>query len=130
MSIGYAARAQELVGRRFRAQGRGEGGLDCVGVVLATFDIPNDQVRRDYRLRGNHLLELREGLGKNFRRVAKAQLRAGDVLVLKAGDDQLHLAVKTLEGYVHAHAGLRRVVETPGVPQGPLLGIYRKRRGR
>ena len=47
----YAERARALVGTRFRAQGRGVGGLDCVGVVLATFGLPLHLVRRDYRLR-------------------------------------------------------------------------------
>ena len=128
MKIDYAARAQALVGRRFRAQGRGEDGLDCVGVVLATFDLAADLARQNYPLRGNHLPELRHALSCHFRRVSKAELRAGDVMLLCAGPDQFHLAVRTDQGFVHAHAAIRRVVETPGEPQWPLLGVYRKRR--
>jgi hypothetical protein len=41
--------------------------------------------------------------------------------------EQLHLAVLTDAGFVHAHAGLRRVVETAGMPEWPVIGIYRKR---
>jgi hypothetical protein len=130
MTIDYAARAQALVGTRFRAQGRGEGGLDCVGVVLATFDIPASAVRCDYSLRGEHLPEVRAALDRFFRRVAISQLRPGDVMLLKAGERQAHLAVGTAAGFVHAHAGIRRVVETPGDPAWPLLGVYRKRRAR
>lgn len=52
----------------------------------------------------------------------KAKIASG---VIQA---QLHLAVRTKQGFVHAHAGIRRVVETPGEPQWPLLGAYRKRR--
>ena len=130
MTIDHAARAQALVGTRFRAQGRGEGGLDCVGVVLTVFGIPADTVRRDYQLRGDHLREVRETLAAHFRRVAKTQLRAGDVMLLNAGEEQLHLAVRTTRGFVHGHAGIRRVVETPGLPGWPLLGVYRKRRSR
>jgi hypothetical protein len=37
--------------------------------------------------------------------------------------------VRTNAGFVHAHAGIRRVVETPGMPEWPLLAVYRKRRG-
>ena len=74
--------------------------------------------------------DLRKELLRHFRRVSPRQMRAGDVLLLRAGDRQLHLAVRTDIGFVHAHAGLRRVVETPGVPEWPLLGVYRKRRGR
>jgi hypothetical protein len=128
MTTDYAARAQALVGTRFRAQGRGEDGLDCVGVVLAAFDIPSTDVPRRYRLRGDHLNELREQLQLRFRRVAKTALRSGDVMLLCASEQQPHLAVRTDCGFVHAHAGIRRVVETPGMPDWPLLGVYRKRR--
>src|SRR5438552_10927104 len=120
MRVDYAARAQALVGTRFRAQGRGESGLDCVGVVLTTFNIPTDAVRRDYRLRGDHVREVRQGLQLHFRRVAHTQIRAGDLMLLAVGDEQLHFAVCTAQGYVHAHAGIRRVVETPGKPEWPL----------
>lgn len=128
MTIDYAARAQALAGTRFRVQGRGPGGLDCVGVVLATFDIPSAPVRHDYRMRGEHLGELREQLELHFRRVGRTALRAGDVMLLLAGEQRPHLAVRTKRGFVHAHAGVRRVVETPGMPEWPLLGAYRKRR--
>lgn len=129
MVIDHAARARTLVGTRFRAQGRGDGGLDCVGVVVATFDLPPDAVRRDYCLRGDHLAEARALLERFCRRVPSSKLRAGDVMLLSVGDRQLHLGVRTESGFVHAHAGLRRVVETPGIPEWPLLGVYRKRRG-
>ena len=53
MKIDYAARAQALVGTRFRPQGRGEGGLDCVGVVIETFALPDHAAARDDRRRGD-----------------------------------------------------------------------------
>ena len=43
-------------------------------------------------------------------------------------DDQLHLGILTRQGFVHADACLRRVVETPGAPSWPVAGIYRLRR--
>ena len=129
MKIDYAARARALVGMRFRPQGRGTSGLDCVGVVLATFDIPAATVPQDYRMRGGQLGELRRRLDERFRRIARSALRAGDVMLLLAGEQQPHLAVRTPRGFVHAHAGIRRVVETPGMPEWPILGVYRKRRG-
>jgi hypothetical protein len=49
-------------------------------------------------------------------------------MLMQVSDDQLHLGVRTAAGFVHAHAHLRRVVETPGLPEWPLLGAYRKRR--
>ena len=125
MSIDYAARARALVGTRFRLQGRGEGGLDCVGVVLATFGIDAAIVRRDYRLRDVERVEIDAALRKHFRRVSRAKV--GDVLLLDAGKRQLHLAIQTDDGFVHAHAGIGRVVETPGSSEWPVLGAYRKR---
>ena len=130
MRIDYGARARALVGTRYRAQGRGEDGLDCVGVIIATFGIPHDLARRDYRLRGDHSSEIGEQLDVHFRRVSRSQMRAGDIILLAPRTEQLHLAVRTDRGFVHAHAGIRRVVETPGEPEWPLIAVYRKRRGR
>lgn len=129
MTANYAARARALVGTRFRPQGRGEEGLDCVGVVIASYQIPADAVRGDYALRGDRLNEARRALEAPFRRIPRSQLRPGDLMLLQTGESQLHFAVRTDRGFVHAHAGIRRVVETPGLPEWPLLGAYRRRRG-
>lgn len=128
MSIDYAERARALVGTPFRLQGRGREGVDCIGVALATFDLPADSVRRDYRMRGDHACEARTQLELLFRCVLQTWLRPGDLMMMRVSSDQLHFGVRTGAGFVHAHAGLRRVVETPGTPEWPLLGIYRKRR--
>jgi hypothetical protein len=47
-------------------------------------------------------------------------------LLLAPSDDQVHFAILTANGFVHAHAGLRRVVETPGKPEWPLIGAFRR----
>lgn len=130
MTIDYVARARALVGTRFRLQGRDRDGLDCVGVIVATFGLSPSAVRHDYAMRGNSLDDMRGAIDQNFRRVSTIQIRSSDVMLLAAGGGQPHLAVRTDEGFVHAHAGLRRVVETPGLPEWPILGVYRKRRGR
>jgi hypothetical protein len=49
------------------------------------------------------------------------------LLLLAPAGDQLHLAIRCAQGFVHAHAGIGRVVETPGEPQWPVLAVYRKR---
>ena len=125
MAIEHAERARALVGTRFRPQGRDTQGLDCIGVVIATFGIPADDVPRDYRLSGGRSEKLIERLGKTLRKVRK--LKMGDVMLMELSAEQLHLGVRTEAGFVHAHAGLRRVVETPGMPEWPVIGIYRKR---
>ena len=130
MKIDFAERARALVGTPFRLQGRGElaCGLDCVGVAIATYELSVEKVRRNYRLRGDHAGEIVDFLSEDFRRVPSARLRPGDLILMRVSDDQLHLGVRTDAGLVHAHAGLRRVVETPGLPEWPMLGAYRKRR--
>ena len=127
MAIDYAERARALVGARFRLQGRSEAGLDCVGLVLETFGIPTNDVRRNYRFRGDHRGEIEQALRAFFRPVPTADARPGDVMLLEVASDQFHLAVRTDLGFVHAHAGIGRVVETPGAPQWPVLCTYRKR---
>jgi hypothetical protein len=123
----YEARARALVGTRFRPQGRGIGGLDCVGVALAVYEISGRDIPADYQPRGAHDSKVREGLRTLFRRIGPAASRPGDLLLMKPAADQFHIGIRTTAGFVHAHAGLRRVVETPGAPEWPVTATYRKR---
>lgn len=127
MKRDFAGRARALVGARFRPQGRDADGMDCVGLVLQTFDLPEDSARRNYRLRGWHREEIEEGLRHHFRPIRRSQRRPGDVLLLSVADDQLHLGICTDAGFVHAHARIGKVVETPGEPEWPVLAVYRRR---
>jgi murein DD-endopeptidase / murein LD-carboxypeptidase len=116
--------ARSLVGAPFRPQGRaGDPGLDCIGLAAAALGVPN--VPRDYALRDVDLGRLEEGLRKAGLQPAKVSA-PGAVLVMNAGSDQLHLGIWTGSGLVHADAGLRRVVERPGPPPWPVLGIWIK----
>ena len=128
MTIDYSERARALVGTPFRPQGRGIGGLDCVGLALSTYGFAAESVRRDYRLRGDHEAEIRDYLRRRFRSVELLEALPGDLMLLRIASDQLHLAVRTVRGFVHADAQLRKIVETPGEPRWPIVGIYRKRR--
>jgi len=129
MQPDFAERARALIGTAFRPQGRETYGLDCVGLVLRTFDLPADSVRRDYCLKGDHRDEVFSELKRLFRKVTMTGQRPGDVMVMAVRDDQLHLGIQTDLGFVHAHAGIGRVVETPGRPEWPVLAVFR-RRGR
>jgi len=117
------ANARALIGVRFRPQGRAPArGLDCIGVVAAAIDVATPP--GDYPLRGGSATRLAAALAAaGLRAVAAA--RPGDVLVLAAGPAQLHLGIVTGEGLVHGDAGLRRVVERPGPPPWPIVGIWR-----
>lgn len=128
MTHDHAERARALVGVGFRPQGRSaQAGLDCVGLVLATFEIADAAIRRNYRLRGDYRAEIETSLSEHFRRVRPSKQRPGDVLLLSVASDQLHLAVRTDSGFVHADAKVGRAVETPGVPKWRIAGVYRKR---
>jgi len=117
------ARARACLGTAFRPQGRRpEWGLDCIGLVA--FAIEADGVPFDYTLRGEPLELLNSGLERaGLGRVPDA--RPGDILVIRAGPEQLHLGILTQTGLIHADAGLRRVVERPGAFAWPVLSAWR-----
>ena len=123
MAEDMEAAALSLVGTRFRLHGRvPETGLDCVGVVALAVGV---EVAGGYGLRGGGVSEVTARIaGAGLASVAVAL--PGDVLLMRAGPAQLHLAVKTARGFVHADAGLRRVVERPGDPEWEVLGIWRR----
>lgn len=117
-------RARSLIGCRFRPQGRDPTlGLDCVGLVTHVFAIPTDLVRRDYRLRGRHRQELESELARFLSPVANA--RPGDVLLCEVAARQMHLAIHCGGSFIHADAGLRLIVETPGKPRWPVVAAFR-----
>jgi cell wall-associated NlpC family hydrolase len=122
-------RARAIVGVPFRPQGRESGtGFDCVGVILHACGIPADEIRRDYRLRGQHHQEIANELSIRFRPVCPGHRRVGDVLLCAIGRDQVHLAIDCGGSFVHADARLRKVVETPGQPAWPIIAAFRGRR--
>lgn len=119
-------RARSLVEVRFQPQGRDPAtGLDCVGVVLWTFGIPPERVRRDYRLRGTHGAEIGPVLSRWFTRIDPMQSCAGDVMLFAVRETQAHLAINCAGTFIHADASLRRVVETPMPPAWPIAGAFR-----
>ena len=122
-----AARARALVGARFRPQGRDPAvGLDCVGTAAAAAGVPAGRIRRDYPMRGHSLAEMEAELqGLGCAAVEIEAMAAGDVVLCEAGPLQLHIAVLTGEGFVHADAGLRMVVERPLPLPWPIRRVWR-----
>lgn len=59
------------------------------------------------------------------RPVAAAAAAPGDIALFEVAPDRPHLAILTDTGLVHAHAGLRRVVEGPADPDWRVVGLYR-----
>ena len=116
-----ARAAQALVGARFRLHGRDvAGGLDCVGVVAAA--LGGAAVPTGYALRGGDPVRV---AGLLDERLARGDGRSpGDVLLFAVGAGQLHLAVASGGGFVHADAGLGRVVERSGIAPWVLIGAW------
>lgn len=117
------AAARALIGTPFRLQGRDSDGVDCIGLIAMIHGL-SEAAPRSYALRGTPSDRVMEGLDRHFIRRLAVALQVADILLLQPGLDQLHLGLWTGTGLVHAHAGLRRVVETPGLPAFPLLGIW------
>jgi hypothetical protein len=115
--------ALELVGAKFRLHGRDTSiGLDCVGVVARATGVAAPS---GYALRGGDVAavsRLIEAAGL----VRVNDPAPGDVMLMRAGPAQLHLAIRTGRGFVHADAALRRVVERPGMPEWEILGLWRR----
>lgn len=108
--------ARACVGMRFRPQGRGVGGIDCLGVVAAAAAAAGIRlpVGRDYRLTGHCLAGLEAALrAAGCMAVQADRAMGGDLLLAVPAPGQAHFAVRTDRGLVEAHAGIGRVVERP-----------------
>lgn len=125
------AAARGAVGARFRLHGRDPAsGLDCVGLVAhACAGGAARAVASGYPLRGGTPAAIGDQL-RAHGLAPVADAAPGDVLLFAAGPAQLHLAIATDIGCVHADAALRRVVERPGPAPWPLLGVWRLTDGK
>ncbi|MBO9524681.1 MAG: peptidoglycan endopeptidase [Sphingobium yanoikuyae] len=122
-----AAAARALVGVPFRLQGRDPAlGLDCVGLVGAAMRAAGyaPMMPGDYGLRFGDDRRADEWARAAGLRPVRAGA-VGDMILVRPGALHQHLLILVPGGFVHAHAGLRRVVETPGVPPWPILRIWR-----
>ena len=127
-----ATAADELVGCPFRLHGRDPAtGLDCVGVLAVALGAIGQVVTipSGYRMRTGHFPLLQPLARELGFATAEGRIAAGDVLITRPGPGQMHLLIaSTEEGYlVEAHAGLRRVVLSPGPTNDPVLHHWRYR---
>lgn len=127
MGDALAREALGLLGVPFRFQGRSaETGVDCVGLIALAArraGYRGDAPER-YALRGGELRQFEDWLEAGGLRRVENMVR-GDVVLVKAAARQFHLMLHTGSGFVHAHAGLRKVVEMRGKSPWPVLSIWR-----
>lgn len=130
MTAANLARAAEgLVGCRFRLHGRDPAtGLDCIGLLAAALQqcgcpatLPQGYPLRLCRL--DNWLPDPASCGFVW---AQPPWQPGDVVLIQPGTAQFHLAIAgAAGGWVHAHAGLRRVVHHAQLPPGPVVHHWR-----
>jgi cell wall-associated NlpC family hydrolase len=119
----FAAEAVALAGAPFRLHGRDPAtGLDCVGLVCTALarSGAHPVAPSGYRLHALSIAPLLSFAEANgfVSALSEATAAAGDLLLVYPGPLQAHLVIASGgETFVHAHAGLGRVVcETRPVP--------------
>lgn len=124
-----AGAAQALVGTAFRLHGRDPAtGLDCVGVLAASLNAAGTPhaLPNGYSLRNRALPDLSKAAEHCGFIDTKGECAAGDVVICRVSPCQFHLAIALGPvRFVHAHAGLRRVVLSPGPLPWPILQHWR-----
>jgi len=124
-----AAAAEALEGCRFRLHGRDPAtGLDCIGVLAAalersgrTASLPATYTMRTAMPGRLDVIAKDCGMG-----LASGPVRAGDVVLVRISACQFHLLLALGPArFIHAHAGLRRIVKHQGTPAWPIVGHWR-----
>ena len=108
--------ARAMMGVKFRPQGNDPAtGLDCVGLVWAAYAGAGKRLVRPvgYPLRGWSRAQVEAGLFAAGFEPVGTDMRDGDVALIALDAGQFHLGLMGADRMIHAHAGLRQVVETP-----------------
>ena len=124
-----AAESLALVGTPFRLHGRNPAtGLDCIGLVAVAMRRAGLRAEppQGYALRNSNIAAALGFADRCDLVAAHGHVAPGDIILTLAGPAQHHLLVASdCHTFVHAHAGLRRVVATPGPLPRPILRRWR-----
>ena len=125
----FASAAEALVGTPFRFRGRDrETGFDCVGLVLAALAEIGRPARglTGHSMRHSSLAGHAGAAPADGFEPAAGPIELGDLVLARPGPAQVHLLIAaTAGGFVHAHAGLGRVVLTPPPCPWPIERHWR-----
>jgi cell wall-associated NlpC family hydrolase len=124
-----AQAAEALIGAPFRLHGRDPAtGLDCIGVIAISLSACGRPVHlpAGYALRTRALPQLEAFVTGSELEAACGPPMPGDVLLLRVGPCQFHLALTSSENrFIHALAGLRRVVHSELPASWVIVGHWR-----
>jgi len=124
-----ALASQQFIGCPYKFQGRDpELGLDCVGLVISSLQAIGRPTNAPtgYRLRNATIAPFMKFASANGLSRVKGALMPGDIILATPGPGQSHLLIaSSVAGFVHAHAGLRRIVHMPGKLPWKALETWR-----
>ncbi|GAB5488871.1 MAG: hypothetical protein Pars2KO_24410 [Parasphingorhabdus sp.] len=118
-----------LCGTNFRLHGRDpKTGLDCIG--LADFCMSaagvNCEIPTGYSIRGGDIDTIARFMEQaGFEQVCEDAPCDGDIVLVQPSSAQFHFMICIQDGFIHAHASLRKVVFSPGPCPWPVLQIFR-----
>lgn len=121
--------ARTMIGTPFRFKGRHrESGVDCLGLVMLsaagaglTLSLPSGYALRQRDFGDTDSIARSSGLVAN-----PGKPQPGDIAVFAVSSTQRHLAIADeCDLFIHAHAGLGRVVRGPIAPDWLLLSCWR-----
>lgn len=124
-----AIAASQFIGTPFRLHGRDpRRGLDCVGLLVVSMRAIGAEVSdpSGYGLRNRSIDSHLEKFRLSSFVSASGEMESGDILVVRPGPGQHHILIcHGRSGFVHAHAGLGRVVRSSGPSPWQVWRHYR-----
>jgi murein DD-endopeptidase / murein LD-carboxypeptidase len=119
-----AERARREIGTAFRLHGRSPGvALDCVGLVATAIGVSDAPA--GYSLKGNHHFQIESYFRGSGFALVDGNAENGDIAVVHIAAQHQHLMIRAGSGWVHAHAGLGRIVHTPDQAPWPIIALWR-----
>lgn len=121
--------ARRLIGCPFRLHGRDPAtGLDCVGLICVALAASGAHpvAPSGYSLRNLSIAQWLPLAHRSGLVLASGLAAAGDVLLIALPHSQHHLVIAAdPSNVIHAHAGLRRVVQQPLDPAWAISARWR-----